>query len=39
MKKSRMGNLTGKGKDTVNVENHPCTNKISNPEIIRKGEY
>ena len=34
-----MGKLTGKGKHTVNVGNHPHTNIISKPAIIRGGEY
>ena len=34
-----MGKLTEKGKNTLNVGNHPHTNMISKPEIMRKGEY
>ena len=34
-----MGKLTGKGKHTVKVGNHPHTNMISTPAIVRKGEY
>ena len=33
-----MGNLTSKGKHTVNVGNHPHTN-ISKPANMRRGEY
>ena len=34
-----MGKLTGKGKHTVKVGNHPHTNMISKPAIMRRGEY
>ena len=34
-----MGKLTSKGKYTVKVENHPHTNMISKPGIMRRGEY
>ena len=31
-----MGKLTGKGKCTVRVGNHPHTNMISKPAIVRR---
>ena len=31
--------LTRKGKDTVKVGNHPQTNMISKPAIVKRGEY
>ena len=31
-----MGKLTSKGKYRVNVVNHPHTNMISKPEIMRR---
>ena len=34
-----MGKLNGKGKNTVKVGNHPQTNMISKPVIVRVGEY
>ena len=34
-----MGKLTGKGKCTVKVGNHPYTNMISKPIIVRGREY
>ena len=34
-----MGKLIGKGKYTVKVENHPHTNMISKPAIMRSREY
>ena len=34
-KKLQMGKLTGKGKEKVKVGNHPHTNMISKPAIIR----
>ena len=34
-----MEKLTGKGKHTVKVGNHPHTNMISKPAIVRRGEY
>ena len=34
-----MGKLTGKVKQTVKVGNHPYSNMISKPAIMRKGEY
>ena len=34
-----MGKLTGKGKHIVKVENHPHTNMISKPAIVRREEY
>ena len=37
--KLQVGKLTGKGKHTVKVENHPHTNMISKPAIVRKEEY
>ena len=34
-----MGKLTGKGKHTIKVGNHPHTNMISKLAIVRRGEY
>ena len=34
-----MEKLTGKGKHTVSVGNHPDTNMISKPAIVRRGEH
>ena len=34
-----MGKLTSKGKYTVKVENHPHTNMLQKPEIVRRGVY
>ena len=34
-----MGKLTSKGKHTVKVGNHPHTNMISKPAIVRRGQY
>ena len=34
-----MEKLTGKGKYAVNIGNHPHTNMISKPAIMRRGEY
>ena len=34
-----MGKLTTKGKHTAEVGNHPHTNMISKPAIVRKGKY
>ena len=34
-----MGKLTGKGKHIENIGNHPHTNVISKPAIIRRREY
>ena len=34
-----MEKLRGKGKHTVEVGNHPHTNMISKPAIVRRGEY
>ena len=34
-----MGKLTGKGKYTVKVGNHPYTNMISKQATMRRGEY
>ena len=34
IRKSQMGKFTGKV-HTVNVENHPYTNMISNPAIVK----
>ena len=34
-----MGKLTRKGKHTVKVRNHPHTNRISKPIIVRGREY
>ena len=34
-----MGKLTGKGKHTVKVGNHPHTNMKSNPVIMKGGKY
>ena len=34
-----MGKLTGKGKHTVKVGNHPHTNIISKPAVMRRSEY
>ena len=34
-----MGKLTGKGKHTVKVGNHPHTNMISKLVIVREGKY
>ena len=34
-----MEKLTSKGKHTIKVENHPHTNIISKPVIIRGQEY
>ena len=33
-----MKNLIGKGKDNIQVGNHPLTNTISKPAIMRRGE-
>ena len=38
-RKLRMGKLTSKGKHTVKVGNHPHTNMILKPVIVRGGEY
>ena len=34
-----MGKLTSKGKHIVKAGNHPHTNMISKPAIMRRGEY
>ena len=34
-----MGKLTTKGKHTAEVGNHPHTNMISKPAIMRRGKY
>ena len=34
-----MEKLTSKGKHTVKVGNHPHTNMISKPAILRRGEH
>ena len=34
-----MEKLTSKGKHTVKVGNHPHTNMISKPAIVRRGEH
>ena len=34
-----MEKLTGESEHTVKVGNHPHTNMISKPAIMRKGEY
>ena len=34
-----MGKLTGKGKHTVKVGNHPQTNMISKTATVSRGEY
>ena len=34
-----MEKLTGKDKHTVKVENHPHTNMLSKPTMVRRGEY
>ena len=34
-----MGKLTGKGKLTVKVGNHPYTNVISKAAAVRRGKY
>ena len=34
-----MGKLTSKGKHTVKVGNHPHTNMVSKPAIVRRGEH
>ena len=34
-----MGKLTGKGKHTVKLGNHPYTNMMSKPGIMRRREY
>ena len=34
-----MEKLTGKGKHTVMVGNHPHTNMISKPSTVRRGEH
>ena len=34
-----MGKLTGKGKHTLKVGNHPLTNMITKPAMVRRGEY
>ena len=34
-----MRRLIGKGKHTVKVGDHPHTNMISKPAIMRRGEY
>ena len=34
-----MGKPTAKSKKTVKVGNHPHTNMISKPEIVRRKEY
>ena len=38
-RKSQMGKLTGKGKQTLKARNQPYTNMISKPAIVRRGEY
>ena len=34
-----MGKLTGKGKHTVKAGNHPHTNMVSKPVIMKGTEY
>ena len=34
-----MGKLTSKDKYTVKIGNHPHTNMISKPAIVRRGEH
>ena len=34
-----MGKLAGKGKHTLKAANHPHTNMISKPAIVRRGEH
>ena len=34
-----MGKLTAKSEKTVKVGNHPHTNMISKPAIVRRKEY
>ena len=34
-----MGKLTSKGNHTIKVGNHPHTNIITKPVIVKKGEY
>ena len=34
-----MGKFTNKGKHTEKVGNHPHTNMLSNPEMVRRGEH
>jgi len=38
-RKSQMEKLTSKGKHTVKIQNHPHTNIILKPEIVRRGEH
>ena len=34
-----MEKLTSKGKHTIKVGNHPHTNMISKPAVMRRGDY
>ena len=38
-RKLQMETLTSKDKHTVKLGNHPHTNMISKPPIMRRGEY
>ena len=38
-KKLQMRRLISKGKHIVMLENHPHTNMLSTPAIVRRGEY
>ena len=38
-RKLQMGKLTGKSSHTVKVGNHPHTNMVPKPAIMRSGEY